>query len=462
MSERDQDANELDRFWDDLLSGNTDVAGYAIDPSTCDALRTFLALVPSPRPSSLSLVDQVVRAAIDHQESRTANRDLWQDLAAPALPISVNESGQPTALATTRPTPRRRWQSRSYAVFVTSALVLLTLGGGLVALRDRQPSPIDADRLAILPALEIGPESTLHAAPQVVEEIWETRGGPGAQLFNPFGLEVAPDGNLWVSDGIHGQVQIFAPDGTFIESWGTSGQGKEQFNLKGNNDVAFDASGNIYVADADNFRVQKFNSDREFLTAWGAKGSGPGQFLSPMFIKVGPDGSVYVSDDQRGDVQRFDANGQLLNTIGEPGRGEGQLSNPGGVAIDRAGSVWVCDYNNNRIEQFTSDGTFLRTWGRAGNREGELSLPNDIAFDAEGRIYVLESGNKRIQVFDQNFASVMTFGREDLSPRAMLNTPQSATGPWFVFPAALALDQRGRVYVSDTMGNFIAAFRVEP
>lgn len=84
MSERDQDANELDRFWDDLLSGNTDVAGYAIDPSTCDALRTFLALVPSPRPSSLSLVDQVVRAAIDHQESRTANRDLWQDLAAPA------------------------------------------------------------------------------------------------------------------------------------------------------------------------------------------------------------------------------------------------------------------------------------------------------------------------------------------------------------------------------------------
>jgi hypothetical protein len=122
----------------------------------------------------------------------------------------------------------------------------------------------------------------------------------------------------------------------------------------------------------------------------------------------------------------------------------------------------VSDYNNNRLAQFAPDGAFLRTWGSGGNRAGELSLPTDIAFDAQGLIYVLESGTKRVQVFDRDFRTVTMFGREDLSPEAGLSTAAPGRNAWFIFPAAMALDTQGHVYVSDTMGNVVAAFRVQP
>ncbi len=459
MFERPNDDQELDRCWNDLLSGRRDAAGYAVDPSLIDALHAFHALALPPAPASLARVDRAVYAALA-QQAQVARAPHLPTLAPSTLPLSANGAGKPVALTVTHPAPRWRWQPGSLASSVATILILLVLVGGFVARGALLRWPTAAEHPAIMPAQEGGPGPSA-AAPPTVEEVWETHGGPDLPLFHPFGVTIAPDGRVWVSDGSRGQFQIFAPDGTFIEAWGTPGSGNGQFSFKGGGEVAFDATGNIYVADADNFRIQKFSPDRTFLTAWGTKGTGAGQFLSPMFITAAPDGSVYVTDDQRNDIQRFDADGRFLNTIGEPGSGDGQLNAPGGTAIDRDGSVWVSDYNNNRLAQFAPDGTFLRAWGSGGNREGELSLPNDIAFDAQGLIYVLDSGNKRVQVFDRDFRTVTMFGREDLSAEAGLSTAP-ARNAWFAFPAALALDAQGHVYVSDTMGNLVAAFRVLP
>src|SRR6187402_2192675 len=67
-------------------------------------------------------------------------------------------------------------------------------------------------------------DATPAAGP--VEFLWETRGDPADPLGNPAHLAVAPDGAIWVADGDHNRFLIVAPDGTFLENWGTTGAGE--------------------------------------------------------------------------------------------------------------------------------------------------------------------------------------------------------------------------------------------
>ena len=64
-----------------------------------------------------------------------------------------------------------------------------------------------------------------------VEFLWETRGDPDSPLGNPSHLAVAPDGTIWVADGDNNRFQIFAPDGSLLEVWGTSGSGEGEFDF---------------------------------------------------------------------------------------------------------------------------------------------------------------------------------------------------------------------------------------
>jgi sugar lactone lactonase YvrE len=263
---------------------------------------------------------------------------------------------------------------------------------------------------------------------------------------------IDPAGNVWVADGKNDRFQIFAPDGTFLEAWGTSGSVEGQFDFSAQRgccgydygDVAFDASGNIYVVDTNNARVQKFSPDRAFLRAWGSAGRAPGQFVVPGGIAVGPDGTVYVSDEERGDIQKFDADGAYLGKISSFGTGDSQTLIPAGVAVDAGGDVWVADYGTQRIERFHADGAYVGSWGELGNRPGQLDSPNGVDVDAQGLVYVADMDNQRLQVFTMDGRPVAAFGQ--------MNRDE------FKDPLAVAVSRDGTIYVSDN--RELQAFRL--
>ena len=116
-------------------------------------------------------------------------------------------------------------------------------------------------------------------------------------------ITLRQDGNVWVADTFNGRFQIFSPDGTFVESWGTAGDDEGEFNFcedpcsgatAAGGDVAFDADGNLFVSDLANHRVQKFDADRTFITEWGGLGDGDGQFIQPFYLG---EGAVKVDDE---------------------------------------------------------------------------------------------------------------------------------------------------------------------
>ena len=68
------------------------------------------------------------------------------------------------------------------------------------------------------------------------------------------------------------QIQKFAPNGTFIASWGVFGFGDGRFTRA--TGIGSDSSNNVYVTDSGGpeATVQKFTSDGTFITSWGPTG----------------------------------------------------------------------------------------------------------------------------------------------------------------------------------------------
>jgi outer membrane protein assembly factor BamB len=282
------------------------------------------------------------------------------------------------------------------------------------------------------------------------EFLWRSEGG--SEPFNEVtNLVIAPDGNLWVPDNGNSQFQIFAPDGTHLESWGEAGSEDGQFDFtrpdgEGLSSLAFAPDGGFYVADSNNSRVQQFDAERKFVRAWGGRGSGDGQFVEPIDVDVDAEGSVYVIDNRRDDVQVFDSEGNFLFAFAGHGSEEGQLDNSSWGAFDPEGNYWVADQDNARVQQFAPDGTFLRSISSEQLDGEELDDPQIVAFDAAGRMFVSEGYlGHGVQVFDTEGQYLTTLTGGDMG------------GTTFGGVYGITLDGQGNLYVADWVENEYSA-----
>jgi hypothetical protein len=64
------------------------------------------------------------------------------------------------------------------------------------------------------------------------------------------------------------------------------------------------------------------------------------------------------------------------------------------------GNIYALGTFNNAVFKFGVDGKFLTRFGDAGEQPGQFRAPYSIAVDGKGRVYV--SDIKGIQVFDGN------------------------------------------------------------
>jgi sugar lactone lactonase YvrE len=276
-------------------------------------------------------------------------------------------------------------------------------------------------------------------------------------------LALAPDGAIWVADGDNSRLQIFAPDGTLREVWGTPGAGDGEFDFTtldwagyDQGAIAFAPDGTFYVADPGNYRIQKFGQDRAFLTAWGTEGREPGQFGTPIDLVVDAQGRVYVLDSFRnippadpatGAVQVFDADGRYLAAWGVHGTEPGNVDEAFGIGLDPDGTILVAEWGNNRVQRFTPEGELLQVLGGYGIDYGEFIYAMDVAVDAAGRIYVTDFANQRMQVFDRDGQFLAAWGEFGTDPGK------------FTGPLCVAVGGDSTVYVTD-QGKRLQAFRV--
>jgi DNA-binding beta-propeller fold protein YncE len=276
---------------------------------------------------------------------------------------------------------------------------------------------------------------------------WGSTGTGNGQFRDPYGVAVAPDGTVYVTDQVGARIQRFEADGDYILQWGTSGSLDGQFINPTDVAVAPAGSsqaGRVYVADTNNRRIQFFDANGSFLGKWSITGP-----ISPFPFGIGvaPDGTVYVADVTNNRIQRFSENGDvLLNTWGSPGAGNGQFNNPFDVAVAPAGSpqagrVYVVDQGNDRIQFFSATGAYQGQWGGSGNGDGQFTQPLRVVVGPDGTVYVTDPNTGRVQAFTPD--------------GAFLGKWVNAGGSYGVAAAA-----DGTVYVTDLAFDRVSAYCV--
>jgi DNA-binding beta-propeller fold protein YncE len=279
-------------------------------------------------------------------------------------------------------------------------------------------------------------------------------------IVKPTGIAYAPDGSLYVADAGAHRILHLDREGGVLHVWGTFAESSEgapapagAFNEPWGLEVAPD--GSVYVADTWNHRIQKFDGEGRFLLAWGEGGIGsePYRFFGPRDLALSSGGLVLVSDTGNKRVVVYSPEGRYLGQAGGEGTGTGQFDEPVGLAMHDGDHLYVADQGNRRVQVFAvaSDGslTWEAAWPVAGWRTNAAeykpylcTLPARIfTTDPEtGAVHEYSLAGERLLTYDLNSLGTLT--------------------PGIVY--GVACDPAGGLWVSDFQGGASVLVNILP
>ncbi len=319
-------------------------------------------------------------------------------------------------------------------------------------------------------------------------------------LFNPAGLVVDANHNLYVADFGNGRVLRFPapfsqPAGAVQHANLVLGQrdffspsikDPSQQTMRAPFGVAMFTSGNLAVSDSAHNRVLVFKkSGGDFSNGQSASTvlgqsdfNGSGQSSSnsgmntPRHIAVDTSDRLYVCDVQNARLLVFTSTTTAPNGAPSAFQQTG-LSQPQGVVISPiTGEIWVANTSANQVIRYPEFSTLVLNPTQS-NQVLNVFAPLGLALDAADNLIVAEGSNRVTFFFAKMFfRNAANYNTQPLAPgmlaglaqlgRAFSFTPASATtDPW---PTSLS-DLQIQVSFSDGSGGTVvvpaAIFRVD-
>jgi DNA-binding beta-propeller fold protein YncE len=273
------------------------------------------------------------------------------------------------------------------------------------------------------------------------------------QLNQPVGIALSPDGQrLYVAEsGGERQVKIFDPDGRLLGEFAppeTATPERSPVYL------ATDGSGRVYVSDRAQHAVFVYDAGGAFLDAILSPSLTLSEYLA-KHLETLPAGThiSYNLPQERVGYQR-------------PGEEPGWLPAPEyfdwaplGVRIDGFGRLAVTDVASQRsavhifpssvisAQQWTEFAPYQAVLGEYGSGAAQFSFPNSVAVDSRGRFFISDSNNSRISVWDAQGTFLFHFGRG--SGAGAVNLPRG-----------MAVDSHDRLYVVDAVAQNVKVYDV--
>jgi uncharacterized protein (TIGR03437 family) len=227
--------------------------------------------------------------------------------------------------------------------------------------------------------------------------------------------------------------------------------------------IAADSSGNVYIADAANHRVRRLARSGVITTVAGtgvAGFSGDGgpasaaQLNSPYGLACDSRGNLYIADLGNARVRRVGPDGVIATLAGggtiPPGLwNDGSTATivslvaPRNLALDSGGNLYISDFGAHRVYRMGQEGSLTAvagtgTAGYSGDgisaARSMLSYPAGLAVDNQGALYIADSQNHLIRKVMGGV--IHSIGR-------------AAT------PTGLALDATGTLYIADRPSGLI-------
>lgn len=205
-------------------------------------------------------------------------------------------------------------------------------------------------------------------------------------MKEPNDLFVAPNGDLFISDGAGAKVVQLDGDGRFIREY------KDADNLKKPVGVTVDSRGlRIFIADAIFDRVIVFSSQGRSLYAIGGRGDAPGSFKYIRSMVQDRNGLLYVVNGLSQQIQSYGIDGTFMASFGQKTFTDAQ-----GIAVDNDNRVYLSDSFNHRLIVY-AEGRVAEIYGGYGFKPGEFNQPGRISY-YKGHLFVADRQNARIQI----------------------------------------------------------------
>jgi DNA-binding beta-propeller fold protein YncE len=185
-------------------------------------------------------------------------------------------------------------------------------------------------------------------------------GAPGDpdSFYQPNDVLVAPNGEIWVSEG-HGGANSrlikFDKNGKFIKEFGKKGSGPEDWDQP--HALAMDSRGRLFVGDRGNNRIKILDQDGKLLAEWL-------QFSRPSGIYIDKQDNIYVADSESGSVSRTRtdwkrgirigriSDGAVAAFIPDPAETAASTSAAEGVAVDAAGNIYGAEVGPRALKKY--------------------------------------------------------------------------------------------------------------
>jgi sugar lactone lactonase YvrE len=305
--------------------------------------------------------------------------------------------------------------------------------------------------------------------------------GAAARFNYPEGVAVDASGNVYVADTANHTIRKITVGGVVTKlagATGVSGSGNGMGGAAGFYDpcgVAVDTNGNVFVADTYNNTVREITPTGMVTTPAGTAGAASGAdgtgaaagFHSPYGVSVDASGNLYIADTGNNTIRKI-TTGAVVSTLGgmtiksgstDGTGGAADFNAPRGVAQDTDGNTYVADTGNHLVRKITPDGSVTTLAGLAGtsgsadgsNNAARFYYPENLAVDTGGNVYVADTGNHTIRKITPD-GVVTTFAGRAGAPGSADGSGHAAT---FNYPYGVAADTNGNIYVADTYNSTI-------
>jgi hypothetical protein len=226
-----------------------------------------------------------------------------------------------------------------------------------------------------------------------------------ANINSPTAVALDKYESIYIAESVNNRIQIYSQSGQY---------GDTIPGLARPISVAVDDSGRTFIGNKDSGNVEVYDGEYNFLFKLG---DGDGEFSQPNDIAIVGSETIYVVDKGEDNVKIYSASADsasLSSSFGGSGSGNGKFNSPSSIAIDEgAGELIVLDrqlsidpfgkqIEGARIQVFDMNGGFKRSFSPYGNAVGQLFRPQHVAVDNQGRIYVTDSFHNVVIAYDSN------------------------------------------------------------
>lgn len=304
-------------------------------------------------------------------------------------------------------------------------------------------------------------------------------------IGHPFGVEVGPDGALYVSEVSNHRIrrldlhtgEITTVAGCGQQGYSGDGGPAAQASMNEPYEIRFDAHGNMFVVEMKNHVVRRVDAKTKVISTVAGSGKpgfggdgGPAtkaSFRQPHSIALDGAGGLYIADIGNHRIRRVDlATGIVESVAGDSqpmAARDGQIAKGSSFLGPRAlfvdGDVlWIASREGHTIWRMTLKDGVLHYMAGTGEKgpasddgpalEVQFNGPKGIAIGPSGDVFIADTENNAIRKIDVNSDRVATI--TDSRSRQQ-QADSDSEHVVLKGPHGICVGPDGAIYVGDTL-----------